>query len=72
MGWTCLDTPRNYAVPRRMILMFALQLVAAALLIIASAAILRFLWLADQSPALDARSAVGAKARKPVALNRAA
>ncbi|MDP9145134.1 MAG: hypothetical protein M3N43_10650 [Actinomycetota bacterium] len=52
--------------------MFALQFVAAVLLIIASAAILRFLWLADQSPALGERSAVGAKARKPVALDRAA
>ena len=52
--------------------MFALQFVAAALLIIASAAILRFLWLTDQSPTLDQRSAVDAKARKPVALDRAA
>jgi hypothetical protein len=55
-----------------MTFMFALQFVAAVLLIIASAAIIRFLWLADQSPALDERSAVGAKARKPVALDRAA
>jgi hypothetical protein len=52
--------------------MLAVQLAAAALLLAASAAVLRFVWLADQSTQAAEPTTVDAEKRTSVALDRAA